>query len=71
MENKWVRLVVKVETYSWQHSRLVVTSRENTHNVAGLRMVASQHAMLDVVDRVVLAGNVVEERLLFAAIHER
>ena len=56
---------MKGKTYSWQHSRLEVTGREHSHKVAGLCMVASQHAMLNVVDRVVLPGNVVEEWFLF------
>ena len=61
---------MKGKTYSWQHSRLEVTGREHSHKVAGLCMVASQHAMLNVIDRVVLPSNVVVEWLLLAAVHE-
>ena len=63
---------MKFSTYTWQQSRLGVTGREHSHHVAGLCMVASQHAMLNIVDRVVLPSNVVEEWFLFyAAFHER
>lgn len=58
-------------TYSGKNLCFVVAGGENSHNMAWLGVVATKHAMLNVVNCVVYAGDIIIKWLLLAIPHVR